>query len=111
MTVNFDPTNDYQVVDNLETITYYVKISDGVYDSGTTITNCFRRAQGQSLDDYSQVNSLTWHIWKANAPANFTPKSQDKLYAASDQTTWIVGDVDFATWVTRFRLPCKKLVS
>lgn len=106
-----DFSGDWSVIDNLESVTYYIKQSDGTYDSGTLIPNCLRRMQSQMLDDYSQVNSLTWHIWVDNMPTVFVPKSQDKLTAVNDSTSWIVEPVDFATWVTRYRLPCKKFIS
>lgn len=111
MPVTIDIADDYQYFDFLETITYYVKVRDGLYEDPITILYCLRRAQAQSLDDLSQVNTLTWHIWAANCPDGFLPKSQDMLQAASDETQWIVDPVDIASWSTRYRLPCKKLIS
>lgn len=111
MPTALDFSDDWRVIDNLETIVYYSKTADGTYAAGVTVPNCLRRMQSQMLDDYSQVNSVTWHIWIDNMPIVFVPKSQDKLTAASDSTAWIVEPVDFATWVTRYRCPCKKLIA
>ena len=106
-----DFSQDFRVMDNLETIQYYVKISDGVYAAPVTIPFCLRRMQSQSLDDYSQVNTLNWHIWNYNIPSpQFIPKTQDLIYATSDNSYWIIEPVDYATWVTRYRCPCKRKI-
>lgn len=111
MTVSIDVSTDYLLFDKKETITYYVKTGENQqFDAPITINNCLRRAQGQTLDDYSQVNSLSWSIPVVECPSGFVPKSEDELVGA-DSTRWIVGDVDYDTWVTRYRVPTKKKIS
>lgn len=105
-----DVSTDYTLFDNLESISYYVKTGEGQFSGPTTINNCLRRAQSLTLDDYSQVNQLSWSIPKAEC-GSIVPKPEDKFTAPSDSTTWIVGDVDFDTWVTRYRVPTRKFVT
>ena len=111
MAISINPREDFRLVDNLETITYYSRLTDTTYDTAVTIPNCLRRAQRKNLQqggDWIAVASLTWHLWKANMPTALIPKAMDKIVDSAG-ISWIVEPVEYATWTTRYALQCKKL--
>ena len=107
-----DVSEDFLVVDNLESITFYSRLSDGTYAAGIYVPYCLRRAQRHQFQqggDWVAVVDMNWHIWRDNLPT-VIPKAQDKIIAIIDNTSWIIAPVNFDTWVTRYALPCKRLL-
>lgn len=110
--VNFQSlANEWQFIDNLEAITYFVKTSDvPPTTNGITVQYCLRRAQGKTLSDNHLIASLTWHIWAANLPQGVVPKFGDVIQDQAGNR-WVIDVVNVQTLSTRYRLDTRKEVS
>jgi len=98
--------NDWQVVDNLESITYFVKTAQDTWDAGTSIPNVLRRARTKefsTLDKQLSSQEVVFHVW-ANQIAQ-VPKLNDRI-VDSDTFAYVVKDVDVHTLYTRYKLTC-----
>ena len=61
---------DYQFMNNLETLTYFIRVSDAVPTTGGLVVPwCLRRVQGESLSDFLDAHELSaFHLWAVNIP-------------------------------------------
>ncbi len=113
----FDPSNDYLYFDNLQTITYYVRVSEdtfgGTFDSDfdsdfstpITINNTIEiqdYRDNVAGSDLAQMKT-TIHIW-ANE-INFVPKRSDG-WVDGNGNTWIVEKVDYTQLINKYQLYC-----
>lgn len=108
-----DVSQDWQVVDNLESITYYKRLSDTTYDTAVTIDNCLGRAKNVQMQrggDWVVIKKKTWHLWKANMPSGLIPKAFDKI-VDNEGNTWMIDDVGIMTFTTRYQLPTTQVMS
>jgi hypothetical protein len=102
-----DPSDDFAVMDNLETVTYYRRTGSSTFDQGTVCTNALRRdvhREEVQTEGASLVRIKTrWHIWAADLGAGWSPKVNDVIQDANG-VRWSVSDVDEGTLQTRWRL-------
>jgi hypothetical protein len=106
--MTLDISTDYEVVDNLETVTYYQKTSETGYGDAITVENVLRRAIGRDFKTPMMQHTMTtFHIWAANV--SFTPALNDKL-VDSHSVAWTVKEVGTESVGTRYRLKCLKAV-
>jgi hypothetical protein len=102
-----DPSEDFAVVDELETVTYYRRTGNSTFDEGTICDNALRRDVGREevqLNGASLVRIKTrWHIWAADLGPGPPPKVNDVIQDAAG-TRWSVLEVDEGTLQSRYRI-------
>ncbi len=112
MTAILDLSNDWRLICNPVTVTYYVKTGEGTYATGASVTYAQRNlinindVQLGAVSDppLLQQDMMIFHLWKAKL-VTIVPKIGDKL--TDGATTWIVKVVDgcdYDTSVERYRL-------
>ena len=111
--------NDWQVIDDVQPITYYPKVNDGVYAPSFPVSGCYWEYPEQT--DYTRNPKLLMqstrsvHIWNAQMSGNFlsgiqiVPVLDDKIVDSSG-TVWITNKVEYfdldANGVQRYRVTC-----
>jgi hypothetical protein len=115
MTMDLEIEDDWEVVDNRETITYERKIGDAdstQYAAAIEVEDCLFRGvttMQQGGGDSVAVAECRWHLWKDKLPEGVTPGYGDRITRQRDGSVWIAyPQKAFETFETRYRLPCKK---
>jgi hypothetical protein len=102
-----DPSDDFAVVDNVETVIYYRRTGNATFDEGTVCNSALRRDVGREevqTDGATLVRVKTrWHIWAADLGPGPSPKVNDVIEDAAG-LRWSITDVDEGTLQTRWRL-------
>lgn len=101
--MTLDLSDDYEVVDNLQTVTYYTKTAESTWTS-SSISNVLKRVTTKVLNGAVRVTGATFHVW--NSQTAVTPKANDKL-TDSEGFTWVVQQVMVETLNSRFKLVCE----
>jgi hypothetical protein len=104
-----DVSYDYLGFDNLQTVSYWSRTSDSAYNQPVNATALKRADTKVYLEsDAVELRTLTatWNIWERSLPV--IPKRGDKFSACgiSGVQTWIVEEVEYLDWTSRFRLQC-----
>jgi hypothetical protein len=114
-TLQLDIENDYQVFDNLETVTYYRRLGAGTFDAGTTVTGTLREVGSRFETQRKGSNvqqALPWNLPTVQvgsfanpvAPLGIAdPKVNDVIQDAAG-VRWSVLKVDSDTLQTRWYL-------
>ncbi len=108
-----DVSNDWQYIDWLQAITYYVRQGE-IYLSNGISCQALKRADMKSFDmAWNELELSThtciWEVWVTSISIpNIIPKRGDKFTASgiSGVQTWVVDGVDYCDKTTRFRLKC-----
>jgi hypothetical protein len=102
-----DPSEDFAVVDDRETITYYRRTGNSSFDEGSVCDNALRRdvrREEVQLNGASLVRIKTrWHIWAADLAQGPPPKVNDVIQDAAG-VRWSVLEVDEGTLQSRYRI-------
>jgi len=103
--------DDWQVVDNLEVVTYLTKTAPDTWNAGASVPNVLRRARDKTFADTGknlQVQEIVFHAWAsqlAAAQVGGPPKINDKIVDA-DGLRYVVKEVQVHCFYTRYRLTC-----
>lgn len=118
--MSLDLSQDWQVVDDLQPVTYFVKVNEGVYASGFTVSGTYWEEQNQF--DYMQNPMLLqqqtravhlWQYWLSGfqVSGNVVPKMDDRVTDLSG-TNWYATKVELldldSNGVQRYRLTCSQ---
>lgn len=105
-------SNDWQVIDDLQTVTYSAKVSEGTYTNPpATVPSCYWEELTE-LDyrirpDLLAQQARAVHLWSAKLGPNLVPKLSDKVTDGAG-LAWYVTRVEYldldATGVQRYRL-------
>lgn len=101
-----DLSGDWQIVDDLQTVTFYSKTSRTAYAAGETVTHVLKRVVTKDYDESGGLlkrNAVVFHVWRAKVTA--TPKQGDAVQAA-DAKRYTVDRVEVMDEGERFRLSC-----
>ena len=102
----FDPGGDYAVVDFLETVTYFDKLSHVAFGSGTTVTSALREVlSGVDPRQLSGIEQV-WHIWTENM-GSIAPKIGDVI-RDSDGVRWTIVHKELRTAQTRWQFSVER---
>jgi hypothetical protein len=113
MTWDIDIADDYEVFDNLETVTYFRRIGAGTFDAGTTVTGALREVgtrvetqrRGSNVQQTLAWNLPTVQVGSFEFPAPplgiADPKVNDVIQDAAG-VRWSVLKVDSDTLQTRW---------
>lgn len=107
MALNID--DDWMIFDNLQTITFYSKISDGTFAAGIGGQALKREDHKVYKEAESQFelnkHYVIWEIWKTSMNSPVVPKRGDKLTALtiSGLQTFIVTRLDYCDFTSRYR--------
>lgn len=101
--------NDWAVVDDLQTVTWYVKVSEGQFNSAVSV-GCAYWEELNQMDylknpDLLNRQSRALHVW-TNQLSGVVPKLSDKVVDVLGQTWYIdsIGKLDLdANGVQRYR--------
>lgn len=110
--LSYDPSLDYQYVDWLQSIMYYVRLSEGTYATGIFCADCALKREnnkgfvisGEGVE--LAQHTCIWELWAAGQVTPFKPARGDKFVDGQNQA-WIVAAVDYCTNTTRYRLTCQ----
>jgi hypothetical protein len=111
VTIPVDPSNDWQIVEGLEDVTFYQKLSEGnTFDIGipTKAKRMPLNEQETSGDRQLAVFGVTIHLWK-NLLQGREPKYGDKIVARDNTVYFIHRDVDVVSLITRYRCVCLRV--
>ena len=106
------PGNDNQVFDRTEVVSYYNKIADNKFATPYSIATVLRRAQRRTIqmgDNRIETVDLTFHIGANNIPSGQLPPKYGDNILDKNGVKWTVLDVEYDTWITRYRVGCKRL--
>jgi hypothetical protein len=102
-----DPSGDFAVVDNVETVIYYRRTGNSTFDEGSVCDNALRRDESREevqTEGATLVRIKTrWHIWAEDLGAGPSPKVNDVIQDAAG-IRWSVTDVDEGTLQTRWQM-------
>lgn len=113
--LQLDIENDFQVFDNLETVTYYRRVGPGTFDSGIVVTGALREVatrvevqrRGSNVQQTLAWNLPTVQVGDFANPVHpngiADPKVNDVIQDAAG-VRWSVIQVDNATLQTRWYL-------
>ena len=117
--MTLDLSKDFQLVDDTQPITYFVKVNEGTFASGFTISGTYWTKLTQL--DYMrnpallQQQSRAVHVWTQQmsgiqvSGSNITPKMGDKV-VDSLSLNWYATQVEYMdidrSGVQRYRLTC-----
>lgn len=111
-TLQLDIENDFQVFDNLETVTYYRRTSNSGFDGGTLVTGALRhfsqRTERQGKGSNVR-NELAWELPVVQVgslvigPQAQEGKVNDVIQDAAGRR-WSVLRVELATLQTRYHV-------
>jgi hypothetical protein len=110
--MNFNFGLDYQFIDNLEPITYYVRTTEALPTiGGVNVANCLRVTttgnQSQSFGLMEKHNTQ-WHIWD-NELGSIVPKIGD-FFADSSGNKWAILDVNHTFLTGQWTLATVRMV-
>ncbi len=94
---------------NTETITYFQEITEGSWDTGTTVNYAKRIATHKDEvggNAWLTQQELPWHLWTAEL-SGITPKVNDYILDV-DGNRWDIFTVDYQRLKARFRVTTKK---
>jgi len=112
----FDPSNDWTVIDGLETIAYYVRENETTY-SAPIISTGKKIGNEKAIQDGDEqvevaTNRASWSVWYGSMGSpKFIPKRGDKLtnMEPAGTRTWHVLEVDYDTpcvqYLAEYRFP------
>lgn len=114
---SLDISQDYLIFDNTMTIVYMPYNGDGTYGSNLNITALKRedhkRLKPGNKKVQAQTHETIWEVATASMqPSKVIPKRGDKFMAPTNtpggvtSTTFVVKDVDYCDFTTRYRLFC-----
>ncbi len=108
-----DISQDWQLIDNLQTLQYYPVVSDGVWN-GPFNVKALNGVPNASimvgLQDIVVSHTVTsWNLWKATMQSSFVPKRGD--YLTADDGRWDVLRVEICDYGNRYRLFCYQPMS
>jgi hypothetical protein len=97
--VSLNLVNDWQIIDDPQTVTYYVKTGEGTYASGVSISGCQRSHKNPSGEELAleveqngkgemQVMRSAWYLWTTKL-GSIVPAIGDYLTDTAS-TKWIV---------------------
>lgn len=90
--MSLDLANDWAMIDDLVSVTYFVKTGEGAYATGATVNNACRRAvtTNDVIVDPAllQKDSTILHVWK-NQLSGIVPKLGD-YWVDSGSVKWVV---------------------
>ena len=98
--ITFDPSADWQIMDQLESVTLNVRAGD-VYSGTVAISNAICRAIDKTDVAKFGNATLTWHLWATQFASVQVPKVRDMI-ARDDGTRWSILSVQIADVGTRF---------
>lgn len=106
--MTLDISGDFAVVDNLETITFYSRVSDANEGEGESITNVLRRVLNRGGEGMTTTAELVFHVWADNITSGAVPKPRDTVKDAANRR-YTVLRVETQTLATRYRLFCVRV--
>jgi hypothetical protein len=102
-----DPSDDFAVVDNVETVTYYRRTGNATFDEGSICQSALRRDVRRQEKDAGGATLVRvdtrWHIWADDLGPGPSPKVNDVIQDSAG-IRWSVVDVDEGTLQTRWRV-------
>lgn len=108
----FDPSNDWEIMDGLESIQFYSRSSEDEYATPVGAFALKREDQKgtASGNEYTSVSAhaVPWEVWRTSFNTPLVPKVGDKLKTA-DNVEFLVVAADYSTLSTRYRLHCEEI--
>lgn len=112
----FDISNDWVIVDGVQTISYRSRTGDGPEDFAGPYTATALKRENHKRDIIGSAGAAlqrleaNWNIWASSQSVPFVPKKGDKFTAdgVTGTKTWLVLDCDYCDFTTRYRLRCKQ---
>ena len=105
-----DTADTWQIIDNTETATYYVRTADDAFNAGVNVENAKRRAPNYSELQMANAllanGDLVWHLWRAKL-GSIVPKVND-IIKGTDGTRWVVVALASQSYAERQRLICQQ---
>lgn len=103
--------DDWDVIDDLRIVTYFVRTGASAFATGATVPNVLRRAtqRAEILPGTSTVifkSAVAFHLWQ-NQLGVITPKAGDVIQETTGRR-WVVNDYDMMDEGERFRCVCVK---
>ena len=109
MALDFDISDDFDLFDDVHTVSYQRRALDGTYTTDATVS-AFKRATTGAIVDLggSQVvvDMARWHI-KAGTLSG-SPRRGDRIVSGT-YGTWEVIDDNAETFLTRHMCYCKRI--
>ncbi len=112
--MSLDISGDWVIFDNTQTVSYYVRLTDGTFATARTCT-ALKREDKKKYEEFAEVeyadHYCTWETWTETFEIDGTfiltiPKRGDKFVATTitGSQTWIVEESDYCDFTTRFRM-------
>ena len=112
MTLSPDITSDYTVIDNLDQVSYSVRLGESKYEAAVSVGSAQREPQ---LYEQTTAGALLprvtsyWSFWTAALTAVSLGKPQiGDQFVDADGLGWQVLNVESNRWRTGWRLHCLK---
>lgn len=102
--MTLDISGDWDVVDNLVTVSYQSKTAEGTWAGGVSIPDVLKRVTRKTVNGMLNVQVVTFHLW-ADLLGAVVPKVNDKL--TSGGKVWVVKEVNMESLDTRYKLTCQ----
>ncbi len=112
---NLDVSNDWTIMDWLQTIYYYSRTSETTWGGAIAMSALKRenKRHPQFGDMKVEItgNKVIWELWVTAMSTPIIPSRGDKFTASgiSGNQTWMVEEVDYCDKTTRYRLNCMQL--
>ena len=108
--MTLDISADFGVVDNLETVTFYSRVSDANEGEGEEVENVLRRVLVRGGEGMTTTAELVFHVWSDNIASGTVPKARDTI-KDSNNRRYTVLRVETQSLQTRYRLFCVRVRS